>query len=195
MFWKRKKRTHRYYRKTKRTKVNFFTKLLSKFLWVTIAFLVILLVICVFSFFRKLSQPEASDFGSSGKVAGKQITARIQIFNGCSRSKGNEYIQKIIRKLEQLKSEQIGYEIVESGKCDFGSMELEDSLVNESMILDRTGNGKDSIPSEAAIITARVLGIKPHNGIYKKLKNNYQDITLTLLVGNDYKTLISGASP
>jgi len=193
MSWKRK-RTHRYYRKTKRTKVNFFTRLLSKFLWVTIALLVILLVICALSFFRKLSQPEASDFGSSGKVTEKQITTRIQIFNGCSGSKGTEYIQKIIRKLEQLKSEQIGYEIVESGKCDFGSAGLEDSLVNESLILDRAEGGKDGAPSEAALITARVLGIKPQNVISKKLKNNYQDIRLTILVGNDYKTLLSNAS-
>jgi len=193
MFWKSKK-THRYYRKTKRTKVNFWTKLLSKFLWVTIAFLTILLVIFAFSFFRKLSQPEASDFGSSGKDSGKQITARIQILNGCSESKGKEFTQKITRKLEQFKSEQIGYEIVESGKCDFGSAGLEDSLVNESLILDRTEGGKDGAPSEAALITARVLGIKPQNVISKKLKNNYQDIMLTILVGNDYKTLASNAS-
>ena len=193
MFWKSKK-THRYYRKTKRTKVNFWTKLLSKFLWVTIAFLTILLVIYAFSFFRKLSQPEASDFGSSGKDSIKQISARIQILNGCSESKGKELIQKITRKLEQFKSEQIGYEIVESGKCDFGSAGLEDSLVNESLILDRAEGGKDGAPSEAALITARVLGIKPQNVISKKLKNNYQDIRLTILVGNDYKTLLSNAS-
>ncbi len=194
MFWKSKKRTHRYYRKTKRTKVNFWTKLGSKFLWVTIAFLTILLVICTFSFFRKLSQPEASDFGLLGKDSGKQITARIQILNGCSDSKGKEFTRKITRKLEQFKSEQIGYEIVESGEYDFGSTELEDSLVNESMILDRTGGEKDGIPSEAAIMTARVLGIKLQNVISKQLKNNYRDITLTILVGNDYKTLISDIS-
>ena len=193
MFWKSKK-THRYYRKTKRTKLNFWTKLSSKFLWVTIAFLTILLVIYAFSFFRKLSLPEASDFGSSGKDIGKQITARIQILNGCSESKGKEFVRKITGKLEQFKSDQIGYEIVESGKCEFGSAGLEDSLVNESLILDRTEGGKDDAPSEAALITARVLGINPQNVISKKLKNNYQDITLTILVGNDYKTLTSDAS-
>ncbi len=194
MFWKRKKRTHRYYRKTKRTKANFWTKAGSKFLWATIAFLIILLGIYAFSFYRKLSQPEASDFGSSTRDQVKHINARIQILNGCSEPRGKEFAQKITKKLEQFKSDLIGYEIVKSGNYDFGSAGLEDSLVNESLILDRTGGGKDGAPSEAALITARILGIKPQNVTPKKLKNNYQDIMLTILVGNDYKTLLSHAS-
>lgn len=194
MFWKSKKRTHRYYRKTKRAKLNFWTKAGSKFLWVTIAFLTILLMIYAFSFFRKLSQPEASDFDSSIQDRVKHINVRIQILNGCSEPRGKEFAQKIIKKLEQFKSDLIGYEIVESGNCDFGSAGLEDSLVNESLILDRADGGKDGAPSEAALITARVLGIKPQNVISKKLKDNYQDIMLTILVGNDYKTILSHAS-
>ena len=193
MFWKRKKRTHRYYRRTKRIKVNFWSKLSSKFLWFAIAFLTVLLLVYVFSFYRKLSQPEASEFYIAGKEPGKQISARVQILNGCSsESMGGEIAQKIAKRLKQLKSDRLEYEIVEVGKYDFGTFGLEDSLANESMILDRTNGEKDNTPSEIALITARALGIKTQNVICKKLEHNYRDITLSILIGNDYKTLLPG---
>jgi hypothetical protein len=194
MFGKNKRKTHRYYRRSKRIKVNFWYKLGSKLLWFTIAFLAILLLVYVFSFYKKLSQPEASEFGSLAGERGKLVSARVQILNACTRSKDPELAQKIAGKVEQLKTGSIRYEVVDIGKCDFSSFGLEDSLVNESMIIDRTDEGKDGSPSEIALLTAETLGIKSINVVCRKLKDNYQDVTLTVLIGNDYKTLFSNLS-
>lgn len=163
-------------------------------LWFAIAFLTILLLVYAFSFYRKLSQPEASEFGSPVDDPGKLFSARVQILNGCTTSKDPELVQKMARKLELFKTSGIRYEVVDVGRCDFASAELEDSLSNESMIIDRTECGKEGSPSEIALLTAGALGIKPVNVICRKLKDNYQDVTLTVLIGNDYKTLLSSLS-
>jgi hypothetical protein len=194
MFGKNKRKTHRYYRRSKRIKVNFWYKLGSKLLWFAIAFLTVLLLVYAFSFYKKLSQPEASEFGSPADDLGKLFSARVQILNGCTSSKDPELARKMAKKLELLKNSHIRYEVVNLGKCDFASAGLEDSLSNESMIIDRTECGKEGSPSEIALLTARGLGIKPVNVICRKLKDNYQDVTLTVLIGNDYKTLLSSLS-
>jgi len=194
MFGKNKRKTHRYYRRSKRIKVNFWYKLGSKLLWFAIAFLTVLLLVYAFSFYKKLSQPEASEFGSPADDPGKLFSARVQILNGCTTSKDPDLARKMARKLELFKTSHIRYEVVNLGKCDFASTGLEDSLSNESMIIDRTEAGKDGSPSEIALLTAGALGIKPVNVICRKLKDNYQDVTLTVLIGNDYKTLLSSLS-
>ena len=194
MFGKNKKRTHRYYRRSKRIKVNFWYKLSSKLLWVTITFLAILFFLYAFSFYQKLKQPEASEYNSPASDPGKLVSARVQILNACTTSKDPELAQKMARKLELFKPSRIRYEVVNIGKCDFASAELEGSLVKESMIIDRTKSEKDGSPSEIALLTAGALGIKPVNVVCRKLKDNYQNVTLTLLIGNDYRTLLSSLS-
>jgi hypothetical protein len=198
MFRKGKRRkTYKYYRRSKRKKLNFWTRLGSKLLWVSITFLTILLFIYAFSFYRKLSQTEASEFGFHEGEERKPILARIQILNGCSDAsvtKGEDLAQKIGKRLTQLKVDNISYEIMETEKCNFGSMGLEDSLVKESLIIDRIGNKRKDLPSEVALLTARALGISPQNVVYKKLKNNYQDISLTILIGNDFRILFPAVS-
>jgi len=185
MFKKNKrKKEHRYYRGKRRKKSNFWSKLTSKFLWVFIIFLIILLGVYAFSFYHKLSQPEA-------KEQRKPTLARVQILNGCSKSEGVDLAQKMSKRLEQLKVDNIVYQIVNIEKPELGSMGLEDSEVEESMILDRMGNEKNGSPSEVALSTAKALGISPQNVIYKRLKNNYQDVSLTILIGNDYKILFT----
>jgi hypothetical protein len=194
MFGKNKRRTHRYYRKSKRIKVNFWYKLGSKLLWFAIVFLSILLLVYAFSFYKRLSQPEASEFGSPVYEGGELVSARVQILDGCTKSKDAELVQKIARKLELLKANHIRYEVVDMGKCDFASAGGGDSLASESMIIDRTDGGKNGSPSEIALLTAGALGIQPVNVVCRKMKDNYQDVTLTLLIGNDYRTLLSTLS-
>ena len=99
--------------------------------------------------------------------------------------------QKMAKRLEQLKVDNIVYEIVEIEKPSLGSEGLGDSEVNESMILDRMGNENNGPPSEVALLTAKALGISPQNVICKRLKNNYQDVSLTISIGNDYKKLFT----
>lgn len=189
MFKKDKRRkAYRYYRRGKRKKFGFWAKVGSKFLWACIVFLTIILLLYAFSFYQKLSQPEV-------KEPRKPILARVQILNGSSEPKRDDLAQKLAKRLGQLKADNImSYEIVEIEKCDFKAMGLEDSLANESLILDRIGGRKDGLPSEVALVTAKALGIPSQNVISKKLKNNYQDISLTILIGDDYKTLFPALS-
>jgi hypothetical protein len=187
----RRRKSYRFYRRGKRKKFGFWANLGSKFLWVSIVFLTILILIYAFSFYQKLSQPEA-------KEQKNPVLVRVQILNGCSNStvlKGEDVALKLAKRLEQLSAGSIGkvnnmvYEIVEIEKCDFGSIGVEDSLAKESLILDRLGDEKNSSPSEVALLTAQALGISRQNVITKKLKNNYQDISLTIWIGDDYKIL------
>jgi hypothetical protein len=182
----KRKRTHKFYRGRKR-KSGFWTRLGSKLLWGCIAFLSVLLLAYAFSFYQRLNQPEA-------KEKGKQILVRVQIVNGCpgaALSTGEDLAQKLARKLSQLQVDNLVYEIDDLQKPELGSAELGDSEARESLVIDRVGSqGKDS-PSEAALLTARALGISPRNVVYKKLENNYRDVSLTILIGKDYKTLFS----
>jgi hypothetical protein len=181
---KKRKKEHRYYRGKRRKKGSFWSKLASKFLWIMIIFLTGLLAVYAFSFYHKLSQPEA-------KEQRKPTLARVQILNGCSKPGGMDLAQKMAKRLEQLKVDNIVYEIVAVEKSELESMGLEDSEVKESMILDRMGNENNDSPSEVALLTAKALGVSPQNVIYKRLKNNYQEVSLTILIGNDYKILFT----
>lgn len=186
----KRKKSYRFYRRGKRKKFGFWARLGSKFLWVSIVFLTILILIYAFSFYRKLSQPEA-------KEQKKPVLVRIQILNGISESpvpRDEDLAQKLAKKLELLKANNIVCQIVEIEKCDIGSLGLEDSSAKESLILDRWGDEKNGIPSEVAMLTAEALGINRQNVIPKKLKNDYQDISLTLWIGNDYKILLPASS-
>jgi hypothetical protein len=192
----RRRKSYRFYRRGKRKKFGFWARLGSKFLWVSIVFLTILILIYAFSFYQKLSQPEA-------KEQKNPVLVRVQILNGCSNSavpRGEDVALKLAKRLEQLSAGSIGkvnnmvYEIVEIEKCDFGSIGVEDSLAKESLILDRLGDEKNSSPSEVALLTAQALGISRQNVITKKLKNNYQDVSLTIWIGDDYKILFPALS-
>jgi len=82
-----------------------------------------------------------------------------------------------------MKVDNIVYQIVEIGN-------LKDSSPKESLILDRLGDQKRQTPSEVAFLTAEALGIRPRNVIFKKLKDNYQGISLTIVIGQDWKILL-----
>jgi len=151
-----------------------------KLLEISIVFLSLLLLIYAFSFYRKLSQPEA-------KEQKNLIFTRTQILNGCQRcegSMGEDVAQKVAQRLKKMKVDNIVYQIVEIGK-------LEDSALRESLILDRSGDQKKQTPSEVALLTAEALGISQRNVIYKKLESNYRGISLTIVIGDDWEILLS----
>ena len=91
--------------------------------------------------------------------------------------------QRLAQRLKRLKVNDIVYQIVEIGK-------LEDSVIRESLILDRLGDQKKGLPSEVALLTAEALGIRQRNVICKKLENNYQGISLTIVIGDDWEILL-----
>jgi len=167
----------------------------SKLLEISIVFLTLLILMYTFSFYKKLNQPEASEFGSCGKEQKNLVFARTQILNGCQRSAGVNHTvhtaksmgggvaQRLAERLKRLRVNNIVYQIVEIEK-------LEDSVIRESLILDRLGDQKKGAPSEVALLTAEALGIPQRNVICKKLENNYQGISLTIVIGDDWEILL-----
>ena len=160
----------------------------SKLLEISIVFLTLLILMYTFSFYKKLNQPEA-------KEQKNLVFVRTQILNGCQKSAGVNHTvhtsgsigenvaQRLAERLKRLKVNNIMYQIVEIGK-------LEDSVIRESLILDRLGGQKKGAPSEVALLTAEALGIRQRNVICKKLENNYQGISLTIVIGDDWKILL-----
>ena len=137
----------------------------SKLVELSIVFLTLLVLIYAFSFYRKLSQAEANEQKNL-------IFVRTQILNGCQ----NEGVaQRVKERLRSLKVNNMVYQIVEI-------VELEDFSPGESLILDRLGDQKRGMPSEVALLTAEALGIHPRNVICKKLDNNYQRISLIIVI-------------
>lgn len=190
----KRKKSYRFYRGKAKKKVGWWTHLISKLLWLAIGFVSVLLLIYALSFYQRLSQPEASEFSSKGKESNKQILVRVQIINGSSISQlsgGEDLAQRLTKKLNQLHVDNLIYEIVEVQKSELGKMGLKDSEAKESMIIDRWGDEKTGEPSKIALLTAKALNIDPQNVVFQKLKNNYQDVSLTILIGNDYKSLFS----
>jgi len=157
----------------------------SKLLEISILFLALLVLIYAFSFYKKLNQTEASEFGSCGKEPKNLVLVRTQILNGCPKSAGSTgkgVAQRVAERLKRMKVNNIEYQIVEI-------VDLEGSAFRESLILDRLGDPKKEAPSEVALLTAEALGIHTRNVIYKKLENNYQAISLTIVIGDDGEIL------
>jgi hypothetical protein len=170
---KKRRKVYRYYRRKRPRKPGVRTYLVSKFLEISIVFLVILLLIYAFSFYKKLSQPQAKE--QEGLVL-----ARTQILNGCPRG---DVAERVAEKLKSMKVDNIVYQITEIEK-------LEDSAPKESLILDRSGDQESEVPSEVALVTAEALGILQRNVLRKTLKNNYQGISLTIVIGDDAEMLL-----
>ncbi len=151
----------------------------SKLVEFSIVFLTLFLLIYAFSFYRKLSQAEA-------KEQKDLVFVRTQILNGCQKtaeSVGESVAQRVAERLKRMQVNDIVYQIVEIG-------ELEGFTPKESLILDRLGDQKTGTPSEVALLTAEALGIHQRNVICKKLENNYQAISLTIVIGDDGEILL-----
>jgi hypothetical protein len=170
---KKRRKVYRYYRRKIPKKVTWRTYLGSRLLEITIAFAAILLLLYVFSLYKKLSQPEA-------KEQKELVFARTQILDGFQREGAAE---KVAERLKGMRERNVVYQIVEIGK-------LRDSAPRESMILDRLGCLKKGGPSETALLAAEALGIGRGRVICKKLENNYRAISLTIVIGDDWEKLL-----
>jgi hypothetical protein len=171
---KKRSKVHRYYRKKRQRKPGLKTYLGSKLVELSIILLVVLLVVFVFSLYQRLSQSEA-------KEDEDLVLARIQILNGCNKEGVS---QKLAERLRRMQVGNIVYQITEIEKLD-------DSVPEESLILDRLGERKSDKPSQVAILTAEALGIRKANVIYKSLNDNYQGIWLTIVIGKDGELLLT----
>jgi len=152
--------------------VTWRTYLGSRLLEISIALAAILLLLYVFSLYKRLSQPEA-------KEQKELVFARTQILDGYRREGAAD---KVAEKLKGMRAHNVVYQIVEIG-------DLKDSAPRESLVLDRLGCEKTGAPSEVALVAADALGIDRGRVICKRLENNYRAISLTIVIGDDWKTL------
>jgi hypothetical protein len=174
--FRKKSKTHRFYRKREK-------KRSSKFLEVAIVFLTILLLIYAFSFFKKISQSEAKLEPTQGK---ESIFVRTQILNGSQRE---GLADSLARRLKGLRVDNIIYDVIETGNFEY--LKPEQSFILDRGVDEEKTNLKTQTPcpSEIALQTAFALGIDKENVLCKKLENNYQEIELTIVIGNDYQRL------
>jgi hypothetical protein len=171
----KRKKNFRYYRRKRLKKTSLRKYLSSKLVEFSIVLLVILLSIYAFSLFKKLHQPTV-------KQQQDLVFTRTQILNASSRDNAVKFV---IEKLKGMKANNIAHQIVEVD-------ELNASQPKESMILDRTGDGEGKTPSQIALLTAEALGIQAKNVICKELDDNYRGISLTIVIGEDWKVLFPG---
>ncbi len=139
---------------------------------ISIVLVTVLILIYGFSFFKKISQSEATLRSTHDE---ELVSVRIQILNG---SQKEGLAQSLADRLRGLKMDNIIYDIIQIGNIDYSKAE-------QSFILDRTADEEEANPSEMALLTAQALGIDKENVICKKLKNNYQEIELTIVIGDD----------
>jgi hypothetical protein len=170
---KKRRKVYRYYRRKRPKKVTWRTYLGSRLLEITIAFTAILLLLYVFSLYKRLSQPEA-------KVRKELVFARTQILDGHQREGAAD---KVAERLRGMRVHNVVYQIVEIG-------ELKDSAPRESLVLDRLGCQERGAPSEVALGAADALGIDRGRVICKKLEDNYRAISLTIVIGDDWEKLL-----
>ena len=150
---------------------------------VSIIFLTILLLIYAFSFFKKVSQSETSLKPAQGK---ESIFVRTQILNGSQRE---GLADSLARRLKGLRVDNIIYDVIETGNFEY--LKPEQSFILDRAVDEEKANLKTQTPcpSEIAFQTAQALGIDKENVLCKKLENNYQEIELTIVIGNDYPRL------
>jgi hypothetical protein len=171
----KRKKNFRYYRRKRLKKTSLRKYLSSKLVEFSIVLLVILLSVYAFSFLKKRHQPEV-------KQQGDLVFTRTQILNA---SHQDNAVKAVMERLKGMKTNSIAHQIVEVN-------DLKASGPKESMILDRMGDQEKKTPSQVAILTAEALGIHTRNVIFKELEDNYQGISLTIVIGDDWKTLFPG---
>jgi hypothetical protein len=168
----KRRKVFKYYRRKRPKKVTWRTYLGSRLLEITIALAAILLLLYVFSLYKRLSQPEA-------KEQKELVFARTQILDGYRREGAAD---KVAEKLKGMRAHNVVYQIVEIG-------DLKDSAPRESLVLDRLGCQETGAPSEVALAAADALGIDRGRVICKILENNYRAISLTIVIGDDWERL------
>jgi len=151
---------YRFYRRRSRAKPR------GRFLDLGIAFLGLLTILFVLSSARRLTQTQAE-----GSLRTSPL--RVQVLN----SSGKKLDPSQVRLFLEKKNLSPYYLVVIEQK------DLPDSLVKESLLLDRMGDEK------IAQQIGEKIGLKNKNILDRKLENNYLNISYTLILGQDYKKI------
>ena len=116
--------------------------------------------------------------GFSKTIDMPDYSVRLQILNGCGITGA---ASKVAASLPGRIS--LPLEVAVLDTDDFNSYD-----VKESFVISRDGDLK------AAGIFAEQLGLKVDNIVYKPIENNYRSISLTLVLGDDFETIINPVS-
>jgi hypothetical protein len=157
---KGKVKSYRFYQKRSKKKRG------SRFLDLGIALLGLLTILFVLSSVKRLTQTQAE-----GSL--RTTSLRVQILN----ASGQKLNPEIIKLIEE--KDLSPYYLVVVEQKDFS-----DSLVKESLLLDRMGEKMISRQ------VAEKLGLKRENILIEKLESNYLNINYTLILGQDYQKLL-----
>ncbi len=156
---KGKVKSYRFYQKRSKKKRG------SRFLDLGIALLGVLTILFVLSSIKRLTQTQAE-----GSL--RTTPLRVQILN----ASGQKLNPEIIKLIEEKDLNPYFLVVVE--QKDFS-----DSLVKESLLLDRMGEKMISRQ------VAEKLGLKRENILIEKLEGNYLNINYTLILGQDFQKL------
>lgn len=171
----KRRKNFRYYRRRRLKKTGIWKYLGSKLVSFSIFLLTVFLAVYAFSFFTEVRRP----------VVQRQedlVFTRTQILNASHRQ---EAVRLVAERLSRMRADNVAHQIVEVGESEaFGD--------GESMILDRSADQGEETPSRVALLTARALGIPTRNVVCKELKDNYQGISLTIVIGSDWEVLSAG---
>ncbi len=165
----KRRKKYRYYRRRRLKRTGLWKSLVSKLVSLSIFLLTLVLVVYGLSLFTKLHRPGI-------KPQEELVFSRTQILNASHR---DEAVGLVTERLSRMKADNVAHQIVDVG-------ELRSFQGGESMILDRSADAGQEKPSRLA------LGIPARNVVCKPLKDNYQAISLTIVIGNDWQVLSAG---
>jgi hypothetical protein len=151
---------YRFYRRRSKAKQG------GRLLDLGIVFLGLLTILFVLSSAKRLTQTQAE-----GSLRTSPL--RVQVLN----SSGKKLDSGQVRLFLEKKNLSPYYLVVVEQK------DLPDSLVKESLLLDRVGDGK------VAQQIGEKIGLKKKNILDQKLENNYLNISYTLILGQDYQRI------
>jgi hypothetical protein len=171
----KRRKKYRYYRRRRLKRTGLWKSLVSKLVSLSIFLLTLVLVVYGLSLFTKLHRPGI-------KPQEELVFSRTQILNASHR---DEAVGLVTERLSRMKADNVAHQIVDVG-------ELRSFQGGESMILDRSADAGQEKPSRLALLTAQALGIPARNVVCKPLKDNYQAISLTIVIGNDWQVLSAG---
>lgn len=103
---------------------------------------------------------------------------RVQILNGCGVDKAVEEMSKTLAN----NTSQLFFDIIDRKNADLFSFE-------KTLVVDRRGNSDAGYSKSAARIAA-MLNLESDQLIIQKLSDNLLDIDITIIVGNDYQSII-----
>ncbi len=139
----------------------------GRYLEIAIIVAAVIVVIFVASFAVKVTK------GVTRTVEAPQYQVRLQVLNGCGKV---GLAARMADELDSYRDEQMQIRVVDTD-------DFESRPVHESFIISREED------RTAARLLAGRLGLNESEVIYKAIENNYRQVSVTLVLGNDFESI------